>query len=229
MDPNGGLIDAQAAVSAFVELTKRNGGEILENARVEEIHNGSLVLQNGEAVFFEKLVITAGVWTNELLGSKLPLQATRQELVYFKPKDPTNFKKDTFPTFAYMDYEGGFYGFPIYGIEAVKVSNHLPGAPIDYNTVERIVSQEFIDACRNFLAESIPELADAKVVKTKVCLYNMTPDGDFIVDRLNDSIVIGTGFSGHGFKFAPLIGKILADLAIEGATKYDISRFLLHR
>lgn len=157
----------------------------------------------------------------------LPIKPTKFQLVYFKPKNEEMFTKEKFPLFAYLDQ--GFYGFPIHGNGTVKISNHLVGSASDPDKDDRVVSEEFIQSCRDFFKEFIPGLENAKVVKTKVCFYSMTPDEDFIVDKLRDNVVIGAGFSGHGFKFAPLIGKVLADLVLDGKTKYDISPFRLDR
>ena len=110
----------------------------------------------------------------------------------------------------------------------MKVSNHNVGEVVDPES-ERKVTEDFIEGCRDFFRRFIPDLADAEVVKTKVCLYSMTEDEDFIIDKLNDNMIIGAGFSGHGFKFAPLIGSILADLVLKGKTEHDISSFSLNR
>ncbi len=85
------------------------------------------------------------------------------------------------------------------------------------------------DVFRNFLSIYIPGLADAAVIETKACYYCMTSDRDFILDRLTDQLVIASGFSGHGFKFAPLIGRILSELVQKGEAGYDISRFGIDR
>jgi len=225
LDYHGGILEASSAVESFVNLAKQNGIEILENVKVNKIGKNAITLEDKRTIKFSKLVVTCGVWTSKILD--LPLRATKQQLVYFKPKKSKDFTKDNFPVFGYLDI--GFYGFPIHGIDAVKISNHLPGGIVDPDKDDRKVSEEFIQSCRDFFKKFIPKLADAEVVKTKVCFYNMTFDEDFIIDKLDEDIIIGAGFSGHGFKFAPLLGKILADLVLSGRTHYDISRFRLNR
>ncbi|MCH8004422.1 MAG: N-methyl-L-tryptophan oxidase [Nanoarchaeota archaeon] len=224
LDHHGGVLEASSVVESFVERAKKNGVLILENAKVIRIENDTVFL-DGKNIKFKKLVVTCGVWTSKLID--VPITITKQQLVYFKPKNIQNFTKDKFPLFGYLDK--GFYGFPIHGIDAVKVSNHLPGKVVDPDEDDRKVSEDFIESCKSFFRKFIPDLADTEVVKTKVCFYSMTSDEDFIIDKLNDRVIIGAGFSGHGFKFAPLIGKILSDLAISGETQYDISRFRMNR
>ena len=225
LDHHGGVLEASSAVGSFANLAKQNGIELLENMKVTEVKNNSIILEDKTTIKFNKLVVTSGVWTSKLMN--LPIKTTKQQLVYFEPKNKTNFSKDKFPLFAYLDK--GFYGFPIHGINAVKISNHLPGEIVDPDKDDRNVSENFVQSCRDFFRQFIPELSDAKVIKKKVCFYSMTTDEDFILDRLSDNIIVGAGFSGHGFKFAPLVGKILADLSLSGGTKYDISRFKIKR
>jgi len=225
LDHKGGILEASSAVESFIDLAKRNGVETLENVKVTKVDKNSITLEDNKTIKFKKLVVTCGVWASKILD--LPIKATKQQIVYFKPKNRKDFVKSKFPCFTYLDK--GFYGFPIHGLDAVKISNHLPGEIINPDKDSREVSEEFINSCRNFFKQFIPELADAEVIKTKVCFYSMTSDEDFIIDKLKDNIIVGAGFSGHGFKFAPWVGKILGDLALNGETKQDISRFKLNR
>ena len=163
MDYCGGIIDAYAAVDAFVSLAKKNGVEVKENTKVTDIKDNSVVLENGNTVECDKIVVTCGVWAPKL--ANVPIKSTKQQLVYFKPKNLDDFKKDKFPVFGYLDE--GFYGFPLHGIDAVKVSNHFSGEVVEPEA-ERKVTDKFIEDCRAFFKRFIPALADAEVVKTKV-------------------------------------------------------------
>lgn len=227
LDPNGGLLEANTATNTFVALAQKNGVQVRTNAKVIDIKDKSITLENNEEMQADKIVVTAGVWNARLLKNKIKVTPSRQELIYFQPKNLEIFQKDKFPTFGHL--ESGFYGIPIHKINGVKIANHFPGKPADPDTVDRNKTKEFIEKCRAFLRQYIPELADGKVVETKVCLYDMTQDEDFILDNLSESMLIGAGFSGHGFKFAPVIGKILSDLVSTGGTTYDISRFSLSK
>lgn len=165
LDHNGGVLEANTAVTVFVELAKQNGADVIEEKKVESIKEDKVFFENGDRVECSQIIVTAGAWVNDLLAEKLPIQPMKQELVYFKPKDLTRFQKDVFPCFAYLDK--GFYGFPVHGIDAVKVSNHQPGEVVNPHTVDRTVSEQFVDECRDFFREFVPELENAEVVKNK--------------------------------------------------------------
>jgi glycine/D-amino acid oxidase-like deaminating enzyme len=159
------------------------------------------------------------------------LTTTSQELVYFEPRTGSgeDFADQRFPIF--LELSSGYYGFPVHHEGAMKIANHHKGARVDPYSFDPEVAESFIDGCRRFFAEYIPGLADARVAKTRICLYNNTPDDDFLIDwhpRL-DGVLIATGFSGHGFKFGPLIGRIASDLLLFGKSQYNIERFSLDR
>lgn len=229
LDPNGGIIEADTAVKTLYLLAKKNGVKIKSGFKVVKIKENFVILENGKEITAEKIIITAGAWSQKLTPINLHLNITEQEVVYLKPKKLENFDKKKFPTFGYIDSNSGLYGIPIHRIDAVKIASHIPGKAIDPDKVSRKISKLFISECRKFLSQYIPDLANADVIESKICLYDMTPDENFILDKLSDNIIIGAGFSGHGFKFAPVIGKILADLALDGKTNYDINRFRLKR
>jgi glycine/D-amino acid oxidase-like deaminating enzyme len=150
--------------------------------------------------------------------------------VYFEPQtERARFEPDAFPIF--LELETGFYGFPVHNRGAMKIANHLKGVEIDPSHKDDTVGEAFVAQCRSFFAEFIPGLANARVADTRVCIYNNTPDDDFIIDwhpRVDDVLMV-TGFSGHGFKFGPMIGRIAADLLISGSTSFNIERFRLAR
>jgi glycine/D-amino acid oxidase-like deaminating enzyme len=128
-----------------------------------------------------------------------------------------------FPVF----FADQYYGLPAVGIDGVKVSHKNLWDPVDPDSANRSVSLEFIESARTLCSRFIPELADAGVVQAKVCLYDMTKNSDFVVgpDPKDPSVVYAYGFSGHGFKFAPLVGKILAGLALGKPASFDLERF----
>lgn len=148
---------------------------------------------------------------------------TRQQIVYFKPKTGTDkFRPPGFPVF----FADQYYGLPAVGIDGVKVSHKNLWDPVDPDQANRSVSPEFIKSARALCNRFVPELADADAAHTKVCLYDMTQNSDFVIGRDPEKhgVVYAYGFSGHGFKFAPLIGKTLAELALEKPTSIKIER-----
>lgn len=235
-DPSGAISHAETAVSALLELARRRGVEIVEDERVIEVTKAagsvvSIITESGLPILCKRAMVASGPWSRKLLPFLSDrLTTTRQEIVYFEPRaEEFRFERKAFPIF--LELESGFYGFPIHQRGAMKIANHLKGVEVDPNSKGERVSQQFVDKCRAFFAEFIPALADARVAETRVCIYNNTPDDDFIVDwhPALDGVLIVTGFSGHGFKFGPAIGRIAADLLISGRTSFNIERFGLDR
>lgn len=235
-DPSGAICHAEAAVRALLDLAKRRGVDIVEGERVvavrEAADSGVLILtESGNTTSCKRAMIASGPWSRKLLPLlAAKLTTTRQEIVYFEPRaSSSSFEPNAFPIF--LELESGFYGFPIHRRGSMKIANHHKGAEADAGSTDDRVSEQFIDECRTFFAEFIPGLADAHVTETRVCIYNNTPDDDFIVDwhPQLDGVLIVTGFSGHGFKFGPTIGRIAADLLISAKTNRAIDRFSLAR
>src|SRR5207249_3756551 len=121
--------------------------------------------------------------------------------------------------------------FPVHHGRAMKLANHNKGRAVDPYAFDKVVGDDFITNCRAFFSEFIPELRDASVRETRVCLYNNTPDDDFIIDWHPEceAVLIVTGFSGHGFKFGSVIGRIAAEMLVSGKTSCSIERFRLSR
>jgi glycine/D-amino acid oxidase-like deaminating enzyme len=107
----------------------------------------------------------------------------------------------------------------------MKISRHAPGAPHRPLARQGSASSAFVDECRDFLRAWIPELATADLADSRLCIYNNTPDEDFLIGRDPSGVVVCTGFSGHGFKFAPIVGRLCAQIVCGEPTDVDISRF----
>ena len=234
-DPSGAITRAEMAVQTYLDAARRLGATVVASERAVALEEQGATRRirgaSGNDWWGDKVVIASGPWTRELLPDLADrLTATRQEVVYFKPRErATDFTVGRFPIF--LETETGFYGFPIHHNGAIKVGNHLKGEVTSPSSAAEAVGEEFIDRCRAFFAEVIPALADAEVIETRICLYNNTPDDDFLIDWHPhvSGVLITTGFSGHGFKFGPLIGRIAADLLLDGKTDVDLARFRLAR
>jgi sarcosine oxidase len=171
------------------------------------------------------LVVTAGAWAGKVLADAgLPLQAERIPLFWFVPcESPEQFAIDRGPVWIWQMPElGDFFGTPHLEWPGVKIGKHHSGQAVDADTVDRAISEADEAPIREFLETRMPALAGG-VALAKVCLYTNTPDMHFIVDRHPEkpNVVYGAGFSGHGFKFATVIGEILADLATTGRATPD--------
>jgi monomeric sarcosine oxidase len=237
-DPSGGILHAEASVRALVELARGRGVVIFEAGRVTGIKErgraGGLEITcaDGGAVACRRLLVASGPWTRELMPELSgALETTRQETVYFEPPESakTDFDIGRFPIF--ISFDSGFYGFPVHHAGALKVANHIKGEAAGVESLGEPVGDDFISKCREFFARHIPGLAGSRVRETRVCLYNNTRDDDFIIDWHPEleGALIATGFSGHGFKFGPVIGRICAELLLSGRTRYEIERFSLKR
>lgn len=233
--PDGGFLEAEPAVAAQVAAAAAAGAEIRTGTRVHAIasHAGHVRLDTATGpVEAGAVVVAAGARVQRLLpGPAAPLRVTRQVLGWFAPDDPAPFSPERFPVFLLESDHGIHYGFPIHGVSGVKVAKHgHQDETIDPETEDRGVSGEDEAAIRAAVAAHLPG-ADGPLLRAMTCRYTMTPDQDFLIDRLPEDprIVLLSPCSGHGFKFAPVIGEIAADLALAGGTRHDISRFALAR
>jgi len=175
----------------------------------------------------ESLIVAAGAWTNRVighLGVTLPLEVTQEQVVYLRPREPDDFSPDRFPIWIWMT-EPSFYGFPIFGEPAFKVAWDRCELVTTPESREFEPRADVTDTIRRFVAGHLPR-ADAGLHLARTCLYTLTPDRDFIVDRLPGSsrVFLAVG-AGHAFKFASLLGSILVELAVDGETVHDISAF----
>lgn len=241
LEYGAGILGASDAVRAYLDLAGKRGMTLMEGSRALRIEGNSVTLSSGERLRARRIVVTAGSWVTELLRGRYPISVAIQGVLFVKPKKADSFARGRFPLFAYLDEEG-FYGVPAHGIGAVKIS-YDSGRTVDFNSLWFRLCPE---ALREFgrgasvrllhsrkimrlAGECVPGLAGARVVEEKFCTYDNSPDEGFIIDRMGKSVIVATGFSGGGFKFAPVIGRILADLASAGRTSYDISRFSMDR
>ncbi|MGA9768439.1 MAG: N-methyl-L-tryptophan oxidase [Blastocatellia bacterium] len=236
-DPSGAMLHATTIVRALIDLGRRRGVHIIEGARATEIMQSAngrvkIITESGDEFDCARACVASGPWTRNLFGFlRDNLKTTRQEVVYFEPEPfaAQDFTADRFPIF--IDLDSGFYGFPIHHAGAMKIANHHKGEPVEIASYDPEVGDEFILRCREFFRKLIPQLASARVRETRVCVYNNTPDDDFIIDWHPEieNVLIVTGFSGHGFKFGSIVGRIGAELLLSGRTSYNIDRFSLAR
>jgi sarcosine oxidase len=180
----------------------------------------------------ERAIVAAGPWIKRLLpGLPVPLRVTRQVVGWFAPSDPALFARERCPVFMIENPDGMFYGFPAGPRPGIKFAkHHHADEAVDPSAAARPMDGADEAVLRSALAAHVPA-ANGTLLDAQTCRYTMTPDGDFIVDRLPSApaVIVASPCSGHGFKFAPVVGEILADLVTQGATRHDISRFRLAR
>lgn len=233
-EPGARMLLSEIATKAYLDLAVQAGVEIQTDTEVIgfEIKGDlieSVVTESGERIDCASTLITAGPWTRVLVPALAGLlKVTRQEVVYLSPDDANNYATGNFPVF--IDFASGYYVLPSMN-GAVKISNHIPTPDVGQGLTMGSVTDTFVEGCRDFLGKTIPNLQNATVSDKRICFYNLTPDEDFIIDTHPEwpNGWIATGFSGHGFKFGPLIGRTMAEILTTGSSSVAIDKFRLKR
>jgi sarcosine oxidase len=235
LERSAGFLCVEECVLAHVREARRLGATVLDNEPVVSWEAGprEVVVQTARRrATAARLVLTAGPWAPQMLGRHgAPLALMRQVMFWVAPGQPHLFRRDVFPIWIAETQEGHFYGVPMLDAQGVKVARHY-GAPEvqSPDEVERTVSLHDEAPIRAFLRAYLPD-ADGPCRHASVCIYTLTPDRHFIIDVHPEhaNVALATGFSGHGFKFAAVVGEALADLAEEGRTKLPIEMFRISR
>ena len=231
----GGILRASQCLQALRDRIRDLGGEIREDCRVTHLAHGELsrplhlYLRSGEKLTADRVVLAIGAWVHSLLDyTKFPLRVTRQYLLYFAGLSPDVFATGRFPAFLFDN----LYGFPIHqGCHGwVKAASHQPGAlisPEDKTPPDQVA----LARIRHQLNKLLPALHSAQLARVDSCMYDLSPDGDFILDHLpNDPRVsVASGLSGHAFKFGLLLGELLSSLVCDTRPVVPMERFRLNR
>ncbi len=232
---DGGFLHCEQCIVAHVQDAHAHGGTVRAREAVEEwtaSESGVSVRTDRREYAADRMIVTAGAWTSQLLPSfSHLLQPERQVLGWFQPDLPERFCPENFPVFVCEVDDDHYYGFPAYERPGFKLGkfNHRgeTGPPVE---LAREPDREDERLLREFAEEYVPSGA-GPTMGLSTCMFTNTPDEDFLLDTHPDyeSIVVGAGFSGHGFKFASVIGEILTDLAVEGRTDHPIDPFAIDR
>jgi glycine/D-amino acid oxidase-like deaminating enzyme len=230
----GGYLRASLCVHTLSTLVRQLGGEIRQQVGVAgcETHGEGIHvrLNDGTGISTARLIETVGPWSAQVLahmGLHVSVTADKQQVVYIGGLDST-FAANRFPVFICLDQF--VYGFPLDAEGYLKLAVYQPGPAVDPDGLGD-PDPVFTDRICQFLAETLPQASRGTVSKVRLCMYAMTPDEDFILDYFlrRPQIVVGAGFSGHGFKFAPLIGELLAALVLEEAPSFSVAPFAITR
>lgn len=231
---DSGLVDARKANAVHVALARLHGAIIREGLPVRAIRpqGGAVEVITDEGVFTAgHLVIAAGAWTSNLLGSigiHWPLTVTQEQITYFATPHLRDFTPDRFPIWIWRAPEE-FYGFPIYGEVATKAGQDAGGDEVTAETRTFEPNPQTHARLVRFLEAHIPGFLGPELY-TKTCLYTMPPDRHFVIDAAPGYPQITVAVdAGHAFKFATLIGRILSQLALDGRTEYPIAPFRADR
>lgn len=233
--PDAGIIHAKNAVAMFQELATNHGAILQDHAKVISIDNSKnkiLLDLKGEQIRTDKLIITAGGWLKYILKKiniNLDITVWKLSYGYYQVKDISTY--ENFPIFICMENKI-FYGFPINErSNSMKIGPHYTIETFedadqrDFNPNPKLINQVNQFVKNRFLG------IDDTPIETDTCLYTMTETEDFILDTLpsDKRIIIAGGFSGHGFKFTPLIGKIVSQLALEDEVEIDLRPFKISK
>jgi glycine/D-amino acid oxidase-like deaminating enzyme len=232
LELEAGYAESGRVVAALIERTKSLGVELRERATFSRLDEGDdrvkgIVLDDGQRVAGEVVVMAVGAWTPYLLPfTEKFFGATGQPVFHLKPKHPELFTPERFPVFGADITTTGYYGFPLNRDGVVKIANHGPGREMSPESPDRVVAPEEERNMREFLSVTFPVLADAPIVYSRVCMYCDTNDGHFWIapDPERPGLIVATGDSGHGFKFAPVLGDIIAD-AVEEKSNPLLQKF----
>jgi glycine/D-amino acid oxidase-like deaminating enzyme len=227
----GGWAESGRVVTTLVEEAQRQGVEIRQAAMTKLlVEKGKVVgVRDSEERLHSagQVVLAAGAWTSVLLPQlSQSLTASGHPVFHLRPEDPCLFQADRFPVFTADISRTGFYGFPCHpSQDVVKIATHALGRVVDPRD-PRDVTREDEERLRTFLGECLPDLADAPIVYRRLCLYSDTRDENFLIDRHPEieGLIVAAGGSGHGFKFAPMLGPWIADV-MDGRRDPLLARF----
>lgn len=231
--PDAGILPATRCVATMLRAAAAGGASLRDRERVVGLRatDGGVAVET-EAGRYEaaRVVVTGGAYLGRLLHDlSLPLRVEQQQVLYVRVGDGRVFAPHRMPVF--IDRRSGVYGFPLFERpEAIKVSDHR-GAP----TIEPLERRDDLDERRAAdtvrRARALLPGLTGEVVDGQTCLYTKTPDEGFLLDRHPHlpGVVVGGGFSGHGFKFGPALGEALADLATDGSSAFDLSMCRIDR
>jgi sarcosine oxidase len=236
-DPGAGMIRTERAIEAHLRLAEVAGATLRFGERAIDWRPGqagALEVETDAGVHrAEHLVIAAGAWTGYFVPDlELPLEVERLPVLWFEPTvDSGEARLGRLPVWIIDTAEdGAFYGFPYDPDLGLKVARHHSGERCDPDSVDRSLHAADVERIREFSRRNMPA-ADGPLRGSTVCLYTNTSDFHFVIDvhPAVSGVAFASACSGHGFKFAPVIGEILADLAVDGATAYPIDLFRADR
>jgi len=232
---DGGFLDCERCISGHVEAAHAEGATVHGREQVidwAETETGVSVRTDKRRYAADQLVLTAGSWTTELLDSLAEeIVPVRALMTWLQPKKPELFTPDRFPVFVVRDREEGGYGFPVYDVPGFKFGRSSDLRKVtspDEMDREPTVAEEELH--RRYAEKFFPDAA-GPTISLRTCIQSYSADQDFVLGRVPDydSVTVGTGFSGHGFKFTSVMGEVLADYATEGETRHDISGHSVER
>jgi sarcosine oxidase len=224
-----GIAHAARTVATLQMRARVHGADIRDRTAVLSLHpdeDGVVVRTASGDVRADRVIVAADAWTNTLLeplGAAIPLDIMQEQVTYFRPADPELYDKERFPVWIWEDDEC-YYGFPIFGEPSVKAARDVSNNRMTPGERTFVPSPELTDQLSGFVHGLMPDAGPE--LRTVTCQYALTPDRRFVLSPLDQhpNIIVGLT-AGHGFKFTPTIGRVLAELALDGESADDLSAF----
>jgi len=226
-NPEAGWVESGRVLGLMIEEARGAGVRVRAGDGISRwVESGGrvtgVVTSSGETLSSDVVLLAAGAWTPVLAPHLAELMwPVAQPVFHLAPDDPAAWRPPLFTVWAAAIAETGWYGFPANAAGIVKIANHGPGRRVDPDAPRVTIAVDEL-RLRSFLRESLPALADAPIAASKTCLYCDSFDGDFWIGRDpgRPGLAVAAGDSGHGFKFAPVLGAIIADAIEERASKF---------
>ena len=234
LETQAGFLKVEECVQSHLEVAQQAGAELLCPVEVQGWEGTDLIrVQTSDGEVLTKwLIVTAGAWVCDLLSDiGIEFEIRRKSLFWYATETDSYSTENNFPGFLFELPEGVFYGFPQIDEQGLKLADHSGGRlMVDPLQVDREVDKDEQKQIEKFLSDYFPEVSN-KCKNHATCMYTMTPDEHFLVDRHpeNENVIFAAGLSGHGFKFAAVLGKVLADLTLDSGTELPIDFLSLQR
>ncbi len=228
------IVPAGRGTAVMQAMASRYGASLRDRSRVTglaDLGSRGVEVRTGAAVYrCRRLIVCADAWTNDVIADvdwRVPLTVTLEQVTYFQPAEPRQFEPGHLPLWIWMD-DPSFYGFPCYGEPTVKAAQDCGGAEVSGDERPFEPDVQRLTQLADFMDRILP--GSGPPVRSKTCLYTLTPDRDFVLGPIpgHAAVLVAMG-AAHGFKFAPTIGRLLADLAVDGGTDADVTPFRLDR
>lgn len=230
-----GYLEVEPALRAMATEMQQAGGILETNCRVTDwsTDGDGVRVETTSGIFAaDRLIVAGGAWNIHLLASLgLPLEVRRKPVLWFESSRPETITPDAFPSWIAEIGDMHVYGLPQVGVPGAKAGVHSGGDVVDPETLDRETHPRDVEAELGPFLKLHMHGITGRLTQSAVCMYTMTPDEDFIIDRHPElpNVVFAAGFSGHGFKFAPVVGRHLAELALDPSAEsrglFSIDRF----
>lgn len=237
-EETSGVLYTKQAIESFIKIATQNGAVLKTNSKVISVNTLNqttveVVTENGETYTANNVILTTGAWAKQMLdnaGVSVPLRPIRKTFAWFEAEEAL-YGDSQFPGFSFQYGDACYYGFPSIDGVGVKVGRHDLGDAVDPDD-DKIPFGEVTgdkEDLQDFLQTFLPQVGELKFGKT--CMYSMTPDEHFIIDKVpgKENIIVAAGFSGHGFKFASAVGELLSQMALNEKIDLNIEAFSIAR